>query len=53
MSEREEKRTTQGVEYENVGEEYLEHRRLQRGAAGWVLLMGLGIAYVISGEFAG
>ena len=48
-----EKRTTQGVEYENVGEEYLEHRQLQRGAAGWVLLMGLGIAYVISGEFAG
>jgi ethanolamine permease len=47
------KRTTQGVEYENVGEEYLEHRQLQRGAAGWVLLAGLGIAYVISGEFAG
>src|SRR5919202_1065327 len=42
-----------GVEYERVGEEYMEQRRLQRGAAGWVLLMGLGIAYVISGEFAG
>ena len=53
MSEREDRRTTQGVEYENVGEEYLEHRQLQRGAAGWVLLAGLGVAYVISGEFAG
>src|SRR5215203_2985973 len=52
MSERE-KRTSQGVEYENVGEEYLEQRQLQRGAAGWVLLAGLGVAYVISGEFAG
>lgn len=53
MSDQRERRTTQGVEYENVGSEYLEHRQLQRGAAGWVLLMGLGIAYVISGEFAG
>ncbi len=53
MSEQRERRTTQGVEYENVGSEYLEHRQLQRGAASWVLLMGLGIAYVISGEFAG
>ena len=52
MSEHE-RRTRQGVEYENVGAEYLEQRQLQRGAAGWVLLMGLGIAYVISGEFAG
>jgi ethanolamine permease len=44
MSEPGEKRAAQGVEYENVGEEYLEHRQLQSGAAGWVLLMGLGIA---------
>jgi ethanolamine permease len=42
-----------GVEYEKVGREYLEQRQLQRGAAGWVLLVGLGVAYVISGEFAG
>ena len=42
-----------GVEYEKVGREYLEQRQLQRGAAGWVLLAGLGVAYVISGEFAG
>jgi ethanolamine permease len=26
---------------------------LQRGAAGWILLAGLGVAYVISGMFAG
>jgi ethanolamine permease len=45
--------TRRGVEYENVGEEYLEHRQLQKGAAGWVLLAGLGVAYVISGDFAG
>lgn len=32
---------------------YLQHRQLKRGAAGWVLLAGLGVAYVISGDFAG
>lgn len=32
---------------------YLHHRQLKRGAAGWVLLAGLGVAYVISGDFAG
>src|SRR5215208_604182 len=53
MSEREERRTTQGAEYEHVGEEYLEQRQLQKGAAGWVLLAGLGVAYVISGEISG
>src|SRR5215204_7039422 len=42
-----------GVEYERVDQEYMEHRQLQKGVAGWVLLAGLGIAYVISGEFAG
>lgn len=34
-------------------DEYLQQRRLKRGAAGWVLLAGLGVAYVISGDFAG
>ncbi|HSL01236.1 MAG TPA: ethanolamine permease [Rubrobacteraceae bacterium] len=47
------RRTRQGAEYENVGAEYLEHRQLKAGAAGWVLLAGLGVAYVISGDFAG
>jgi len=48
-----ERRSTQGVEYENVGTDYMEQRQLQKGAAGWVLLAGLGVAYVISGDFAG
>lgn len=47
------RRTAQGAEYENVGSDYMEHRQLQGGAAGWVLLAGLGVAYVISGDFAG
>ena len=42
-----------GVVHENVGEDYLDQRRLRSGAAGWVLLAGLGVAYVISGDFAG
>jgi ethanolamine permease len=42
-----------GTRYENVDAQYLEHRQLKRGAAGWVLLAGLGIAYVISGDYAG
>ena len=52
MSEQE-RRTRQGAEYENVGQEYMQDRQLQKGAAGWVLLAGLGIAYVISGDAAG
>ncbi len=47
------RRARQGAEYENVGADYMEHRRLQSGAAGWVLLAGLGVAYVISGDAAG
>lgn len=42
-----------GVDYEGTEADYLERRQLQRGAAGWVLLAGLGVAYVISGDFAG
>jgi ethanolamine permease len=41
------------VEYEKVDKGYFEHRQLKRGAAGWMLLVGLGVAYVISGDFAG
>ena len=41
------------VEYESVSGEYLEARRLKKGAAGWVLLAGLGVSYVISGDYAG
>ena len=42
-----------GVEYESVSGDYLAARQLRKGAAGWVLLAGLGVAYVISGDFAG
>jgi ethanolamine permease len=41
------------VDYERAGSDYLQKRQLRRGAAGWVLLAGLGVAYVISGDFAG
>ncbi len=34
-------------------QEYLAKRQLKRGTAGWVLLAGLGVSYVISGDFAG
>jgi ethanolamine permease len=40
------------VEYEHVGREYLEDRRLERKAGAW-LIWGLGVAYVISGEYYG
>ncbi|GAA1833286.1 ethanolamine permease [Pseudonocardia alni subsp. carboxydivorans] len=33
--------------------DYLERRRLRTGAAGWVLLAGLGVSYVISGDYSG
>ncbi|MFF5991613.1 ethanolamine permease [Prauserella flavalba] len=41
------------VEYNEVDENYLKERQLKRGAAGWLLLAGLGVSYVISGDFAG
>lgn len=47
------RRETRGVEYEQVGADYLQQRQLKSGAAGWLLLAGLGVAYVISGDFAG
>ncbi|MCS0308342.1 ethanolamine permease [Vibrio diabolicus] len=34
-------------------QEYLAKRQLKRGSAGWILLAGLGVSYVISGDFAG
>ena len=48
------RRRAAGVEYDDsVGEEYFDQRKLQSGSVGWVLLAGLGVAYVISGDFAG
>lgn len=37
----------------NIKEDYLAKRQLKRGSAGWILLAGLGVSYVISGDFAG
>jgi len=48
-----ERRQVHGAEYERAGAGYMEKRQLRAGAAGWVLLAGLGIAYVISGDYAG
>ena len=33
--------------------EYFAKRQLKKGAVGWLLLVGLGVSYVISGDFAG
>lgn len=33
--------------------EYLARRTLRTGTAGWVLLAGLGVSYVISGDYSG
>lgn len=32
---------------------YLEKRTLKQGSAGWLLLAGLGVGYVISGDYSG
>ena len=38
---------------QTVDDDYFAERELLKGAAGWILLAGLGVAYVISGDFAG
>ncbi len=53
MSKQQHQGSRRSVEYEQVGSDYMEKRQLKQGAAGWVLLAGLGVAYVISGDFAG
>ncbi|MGY1638829.1 ethanolamine permease [Geodermatophilus sp. SYSU D00742] len=42
-----------GVEAERVDEGYLHRRQLRTGTAGWLLLAGLGVSAVISGDYAG
>ena len=42
-----------GVEAERVDTGYLDRRRLRTGTAGWLLLAGLGVSAVISGDYAG
>jgi ethanolamine permease len=46
-------RRSSSVDFEKVNSEYFQQRELKKGAAGWVLLVGLGVAYVISGDYAG
>jgi ethanolamine permease len=41
-----------GIQYENVNEEYLKKRTLDK-KAGWILLWGLGVGAVISGDYFG
>jgi ethanolamine permease len=41
------------IGYQDVNDDYHSDRTLKKGAAGWVLLAGLGVSYVISGDFAG
>jgi ethanolamine permease len=42
-----------GIQAEAVDAGYLDKRQLRTGTAGWVLLAGLGVAAVISGDYAG
>lgn len=44
---------TDPVDYETVPSDYLENRQLKKGSVGWVLIAGLGVSYVISGDFSG
>lgn len=37
----------------SISDEYFEKRQLRRGSAGWILLAGLGVSYVISGDYSG
>ncbi|WP_102145970.1 ethanolamine permease [Mycobacterium hubeiense] len=42
-----------GVEEHFESADYLKKRQLRSGTAGWLLLAGLGIGYVISGDYSG
>lgn len=44
---------TRRASAEAGGDEYLARRTLRKGSAGWVLLAGLGVSYVISGDYSG
>jgi len=46
-------RTNRGVEEHRESEAYLQKRQLKTGSAGWMLLAGLGVGYVISGDYSG
>ncbi|MET8778786.1 ethanolamine permease [Nocardia sp. NPDC004654] len=40
-------------DFHNEDSAYLAKRTLKSGSAGWLLLAGLGVSYVISGDYAG
>ncbi|MGV0813506.1 ethanolamine permease [Mycolicibacterium boenickei] len=42
-----------GVEEHLESADYLQKRQLKSGSAGWVLLAGLGVSYVVSGDYSG
>lgn len=42
-----------GADFHDEDRGYLDKRTLRKGSAGWVLLAGLGVSYVISGDYAG
>ncbi|MDF3339439.1 ethanolamine permease [Mycolicibacterium septicum] len=42
-----------GVEEHLESADYLSKRQLKSGSAGWLLLAGLGVSYVVSGDFSG
>ncbi|MFH5207732.1 ethanolamine permease [Antrihabitans spumae] len=42
-----------GTESHDEAGDYLAKRTLKKGTAGWLLLAGLGVSYVISGDYAG
>jgi ethanolamine permease len=46
------KKKVSGATYEDVGKDYLEKRQLSKKAS-WLLLWGLGVGAVISGDFFG
>ncbi len=43
----------EGTQSHVEGGDYLAKRTLKKGTAGWVLLAGLGVSYVISGDYSG
>ena len=42
-----------GADFNAESSDYLAKRTLKRGTAGWLLLAGLGVSYVISGDYSG
>ena len=42
-----------GADFHAESSDYLAKRTLKRGSAGWLLLAGLGVSYVISGDYSG